>query len=411
MVRRVTFNPLLKGERQRNNKVAIRVNETGRRKSVAAPVEDRLARQCPHLAFIDPARYDRLLRLLRGRNDKYSRGRKAGLDRRQGVPRKRTAWPGQHACCGVCGRLYYWGGHGQQEHLMCSGCRDYRCWNAATFDGMRGAALLAQAILAEVEALPDFDEAFVRLVRAKVEAEQSGRGRELARLSDELRAVRQRIERVTEAIAQVGGSRALTEKLVGLEAEEDRLLRQRDLLGEASGPPLTLPPAEEIKRLAREAVGGLAVGSPEFGRLMRRLVPSLTVHPYRLCDGGPVVLRAKLTLNLVPLLTPASGVGELGGVLRRELAVDLFEPPQRVLFRGRVVALRAQGRSAKEVAAGLGITGTAAQRAAALQRLMDERGLADPYVPVPEPPAGATRLQRHLNRRYRFEPLDGFPAQ
>ena len=35
--------------------------------------------------------------------DKYGRKPVGGRDPRQGVSRKRTAWPGQHARCGVCG--------------------------------------------------------------------------------------------------------------------------------------------------------------------------------------------------------------------------------------------------------------------------------------------------------------------
>lgn len=124
MVTRVTFNPILKGIRERNNKATIRRNDTGRHVAVPAPAEDLLQRDCPHLAFFPAARYDRLIKDLTARNDKFTRGRKDGIDRRKGVPKKRTVWPGQHLCCGICNRLFYWGGHGQASHMMCSGCRD-----------------------------------------------------------------------------------------------------------------------------------------------------------------------------------------------------------------------------------------------------------------------------------------------
>jgi hypothetical protein len=38
---------------------------------------------------------------------------------------------------------------------------------------------------------------------------------------------------------------------------------------------------------------------------------------------------------------------------------------------------------------------------------MAELGLSDPYRPVREPPADFPMLRRHLNSRYRFEPLEG----
>src|SRR5262245_13612860 len=64
LVSRLIHNPILKGVRVRNQKLSKRVNQTGRRKSVPAPASERLERRCPHLAFLEPARYDRLIRML-----------------------------------------------------------------------------------------------------------------------------------------------------------------------------------------------------------------------------------------------------------------------------------------------------------------------------------------------------------
>ncbi|MDQ3329813.1 MAG: recombinase family protein [Planctomycetota bacterium] len=55
MVRAVTLNPILKGVRYRNKRVSKR-NRSGRRKSVKAPPEMLLERECPHLAHIEPER-------------------------------------------------------------------------------------------------------------------------------------------------------------------------------------------------------------------------------------------------------------------------------------------------------------------------------------------------------------------
>jgi hypothetical protein len=86
------------------------------------------------------------------------------------------------------------------------------------------------------------------------------------------------------------------------------------------------------------------------------------------------------------------------------MVVDLFEPPQRAAFRQRVVAGRGQGRTERQLAKDLGITQAAVQRAAALDRLMRQRGLTDPYEPLPGPPEGYGKLRRHKHPRYRFEP-------
>ena len=92
--------------------------------------------------------------------------------------------------------------------------------------------------------------------------------------------------------------------------------------------------------------------------------------------------------------------------LRRDLEVDLFNPPQREEHRRRVVELRAAGWTELRIAAELGITKTAVQQAAALQRRMDSLELSDPYLPVTEPPNDYGRLRRHRHSRYRFEALN-----
>jgi site-specific DNA recombinase len=73
MVSRISQNPILKGVRIRNRKLAKRVNSTGRRKVIDAPPEELLERNCPHLVFIEPARFDRLQRVLQQRNAVHSR--------------------------------------------------------------------------------------------------------------------------------------------------------------------------------------------------------------------------------------------------------------------------------------------------------------------------------------------------
>ena len=165
LVAQLLHNQILKGVRVRNNKMSKRVNQTGRRKSVPAPPSERLERNCPHLAFIEPARYDRLIRTLDERNSKYRRRSIDGIDVRKDVPKKRTVWPGQHIYCGVCGRLYVYGGHGQKDHLMCRGAHDYRCWNAITVDGPLAADKLVEAIRHEIESLPDFDPVLLQAVQ------------------------------------------------------------------------------------------------------------------------------------------------------------------------------------------------------------------------------------------------------
>jgi site-specific DNA recombinase len=186
-----------------------------------------------------------------------------------------------------------------------------------------------------------------------------------------------------------------------LDAELADLRRQPDEVPQ-------LPPLAELKARAREAVGSFAFDDPEFGRMMHRLVPRVEVFPHRPLDGGGVVLRAELTVNLAPLLGDA-GL-PLGGLIVRTATVDLFDPPQRVAYRERVVALRGQGMTERAVAQELGLTVTAAQRAMTLHRQMQDVGVFDPYRPLAAPPDGDGKFRRHEHPRYHFQPLDSTPG-
>jgi site-specific DNA recombinase len=405
-IARTVRNPLLKGVRVRNKKMARRINKTGRRRSVDAPPEDRLERHCPHLAFVAPDRFDRVVALLARRNAKFRRG-KGGDDPRKDVPKKRTRWPGQHLHCGVCGRLFRYGGHGQRDHLMCAGAYEYSCWNAITADGPRAAGKLAAAVLGAIAALPDYDRTLADLMREEVDRLCMAQAGLLNDLDRRQGVLEHQIANVRASLRMGGPIQTLIDDLRELEAARDRLLGERAELERLPRRAIAVPPLEEIKARALAAFEGLARDSPEFGRLMRRLIPRIEVHPHRLCDGGHPVLRATLTLDLVALVPGARGLEGLSGVLRRELVVDLFDPPQREAYRSRVLTLKAEGLTERQIAERLGITQPAVQAAAALARDMARRGLDDPYLPLVAPPDDYSKLRRHRHPRYQFRPETG----
>ena len=78
--------------------------------------------------------------------------------------------------------------------------------------------------------------------------------------------------------------------------------------------------------------------------LLRQLVPDFYVYLVRLCDGGHLLPRAKLTLNLAGAVPDAKYVSALGALLRRDFTLDLFGvPPQRERIRAEAVVKAAQG--------------------------------------------------------------------
>jgi DNA invertase Pin-like site-specific DNA recombinase len=405
LVSQLLHNPILKGLRVRNRRMSRRVNRDGRRKSVPAPPAERLERHCPHLAFVEPGRYDRLIAQLDERNGKFRRRSPGGIDPRRNVPKKRTVWPGQHLDCGVCGRPYVYGGHGQKDHLMCRGAKDYYCWNALTVDGPLAARQLIAAIRAAIASLPDFDPAVLRMVQAELREGLGARGRQRQELARQVAEVERALQNVLAAVRDAGHSPSLLEELGRLEGEKARLGRQEQEMARAPGAGVAVPTAAEVRRLADAAFETLAVTSQEFARLLRQWIGRIVVLPYRLCDGGHPVLRASFTLRLAPLLPAAPGMERLAGLLERRLVVDLFEAPQREAFRVPVMELAANGLTQREIAWELGLALPAVQRAVALGRQVEALGTADPYLPLLAPPEDYKRLRRHRHRRFHFERL------
>src|SRR5262249_17431906 len=149
---------------------------------------------------------------------------------------------------------------------------------------------------------------------------------------------------------------------------------------------------------------------PEFGSLLRTLVPDFYVYLVRRCDGKHLFPRAKIRLDLsgiVPDLQQVSGLTEL---LTRETTVDLFRPTQRERIREEAVRLAAQGGEQREIARQIAEhpTQTGVYNALALDRERRALGLESPYVLVLEPLPNCDKPRRHKHPRYDFQPLEGY---
>lgn len=406
LVGQVTYSPILKGQRQHNNRMSKRVNKTGKRKSVKAPEDMLLIREAPHLAFIDPERYDRVVRMVRKRNEKFRKGREHAKNGQPKGTRTDARWPSQHIRCGICGRKYVLGGHGRKDRMMCDGARSYECWNGMTFDRAELAERVSAEIHHQIENLPEFDSELFQRVHEESERLANRNSSEVKRLTLERSRTQEEIDRLTTAIAKVESSTALLDRLL---MTEERLRELDDEIAEVSGStPVkpVIPTASELRELAREAFLELAVDSREFAEIMRCIVRDFYVLPYRLIDGGSIMPRIVFSLDL----------GSIDGVeipqqldcMLRHCIVDLTKQPQRAEFREPVVSLRESGLKEREVAVQLGITQPAVQSAAKLHREMLRLGVRDPWQPVRDSVEAANYFKRISHARFRFTPLDGF---
>ena len=203
LVGQVTQNSLLKGLRIQNKRVSERNNRTGRRKSVAADNDDIQKREVPHLAFIEPTRYDRIIRKIKERNARYVNGIAKAANSLTGRTRRDTRWPAQHLRCGICGRNFVLGGHGRKERMMCDGARRYQCWNAMTIDGPDLAMAISDRVRREIVELPEFDANWSEQLRTEANSLSYSKATKL----EQLRKDRDKKSREAENLAKLKISR------------------------------------------------------------------------------------------------------------------------------------------------------------------------------------------------------------
>ncbi len=412
MVRRYFGNPLLKGQPGRGFRHTIKHHGTGRRISVPNP-KGPIYRDCPHLAHVDPVEFDEVNALLEAKNHKFHRKPVNGVDPLWRVSRKRTVFPGQHACCWYCGWHYVWGGNGMAENLMCSASRDWHCWNSFGFDGAIAARRVVSAITAELYQLDGFASQFTDMVRQAKRDRSGSKADDWQKLLSDEMALATEKENFNNAIKKFGPRDTLLEQLNDIEAREEKLKVQRRLLEHLRTKELQV--SEEIGDLRQqleEKFLSLAIDSPEFGDLMRQLVPEFYVYLVRLVDGGHPLPRAKIKLSLAGAIQDTELVSGLGDLLTRELTLDLFErPPQRERIRVDSVRLEAEHVPQRRIADLLPKETpkqAAVQNALNLDRKMKALGLETAYVLVTEPPEDYPKLRRHKNSKYCFQPREAY---
>jgi site-specific DNA recombinase len=406
LVTQLMHNPILKGLRVRNRKISKRINETGRHKSVAAPPEELLERNCPHLAFIEPAKYDLLIKMLDEKNAKYRRKGTGGIDTRKNVSKKRTIWPGQHIECAVCGRLLVYGAHGQKNSLACSGALKYQCWNGTSINSDKAGNKIIIAIEKEISSLKDFDKILLKEIAKELRNSKSTASQRQRKLQTQQDANTKQMKNILAAIRETGHSASLIAELKTLEATKAQLTYELSSILTTTDLIPKMPSMEEIKAMVLESMRSLAINSQEFGRLLRQLIDRIVVRPFQHCDGGSPVLKAYFELNLASLYPHIPGMESLSPALRKTMVVDLFDLPQREAFRKEATALIASGMNQREAAKVLGITSTAVQRAQALNKKMEQSGITDPYIKLNEPPPENSKIKRHKHPRYEFNPVE-----
>ena len=294
---------------------------------------------------------------------------------------------------------------------MCNGARQWRCWNSIGFSGSAATTKVVQAISAELDVLDGIDDQYRELVEQARRASGTNPAQVSTALIKDEKELARKKENLIAAITDFGAKPEFREKLAELEAHEHELARRRRKLERLREQGLKLPASvQELRRMFEEKFHALAHESPEFGDLLRLVVPQFHVYLVRLCDGGHLLPRARVVLNLGGMVPDTTQVPEIETMLTRVLTLDLFKTPQRVRIREEVGLLTAQGLEQRQIAGRLSekVTQAAVSKANIMTRLMKERGLETPYETLLEPPQDYTKLRRCRNPRYSFLMKEGY---
>lgn len=404
MVRNLYANPILKGWPERGKRRTVKHNESGHRPSQKNP-EGGTPFHARHLAHFSEDVFDQLNAYLKAANAHLGRKASDGtllLGRARGS----SVFPGLHARCWYCGFHYVWGANGIPDKLMCRNVRARQCWHSIGFSGAELTDRLSAEICKELGRLDGFDEQFTALVaesRRHVRDQFADPWEVLRR--DETKFARDK-DNLTASIKAAGPRPMLIEELDKIEIEEQKLLLRRHELENCSGRQLLLPPSTSaLRQMLEDGLRELPAESKEFNDLLRKLVPEIYVYAVRMCDGGNLLPRAKVTLNLGGTFPDINVVPGAADLLRRELTIDLFDPWQRERIREEVARSTADGLTQRQIAATMKAKPTIdmIQDAVALQTRMDSLGITSPYVVMLEPPSEYPKLKRHLHARYNFQ--------
>ena len=409
MVRRITENPLLKGLPERGRKHTVKHNESGHRVSVPSPDKPKI-RPCPHLEIISPDEFDTVNAIVDAANKHCGRKPVNGVDPLLRSSRKRSRFPGHFADCVYCGREYTWGANGITDQLQCKGSRAWTCWNSVGMSGRAAAEGIMTALQTELFGRPGFDDQFRAIIAAVDQRSRPHDNKQADRLKRLEQIDREKMN-IVLVLKSAPASPTLLQTLMDLEAEEATLSRQcRVHAASRAAPAIKMPDsAADLRCAFEQSFGHLALTSFEFAERLRPIVVGFHVEVVRLFDGGHLLPRAHVDLDLSGILPDVRPLLPSPSPLLRRVVIDLFTPPDRERIRADVMRRTSEGAEQRAIAAELNVTQAAVSQSLIFARRMQDAGLSSPYLRVSEPPADYTRLRRHKHPRYRFTPLSGYP--
>jgi site-specific DNA recombinase len=379
--------PILSGTRTFREMISRPVFRTGRHKSSKNAEPETEC--CPELAHLGREEHEILRQEMARRTVEFTAKRTCG-QKRLGVPRSRSIWPGQAATCAVCGSTVYYAG----SYLKCSNALvqlGRRCWNHVQVPAQLTRQLVVSGLMEYLNTMPPVRLAMVESVRTLLEQTSGGIRRRRRDWDRDIAALERQSANLATAIAEGGQLQVLLEKLRGVEDALQQARAGQLAEQQRSAESGDLPTKQQIDERLPELLLRLAGSSFEFADLMRRIFPLFVIQPVQALDTPLVRPRAKLTFRPGSLVS--NGTANGADVADAEVTIDLFEPPIHILHMSRCLAAKAENPrlSLKRIATQLGINYMTVKRALDYARRMQAAGVTDPYRELIERPEIASR--------------------
>jgi len=297
------------------------------------------------------------------------------------------------------------------QNLICSGVREYECWNAISINGPIARDKLIDAIFKAIAALPDFDPALISNLTQALEEFALQQNHRLVEEQTRLAKLERERDKLIHAIRECDFSESLKTEFANVESDITSCKEGIDQLIHQLPDTPRLPSMSEIKSMAMEALKSLAAESQELSLLLRKWIQKIHVLPFQLLQHGQPVQRAYFTLDLTSFLPCKAFQQKFGHLLHKQMVVDLFDMPAREKLRLEIIKLKREGYQHRQVAAMLKTHLPTVQLALKLQAEMEQLGISDPILPLLEPPTNDKKWRLHKHVRFQFKPLPGYPMR
>jgi hypothetical protein len=370
-----------------------RIFKTGKHKR--SKNNDPQTKYHPELAHMTREEQESMLRVL-GWMINLGQKKQEKPNRRRGVPRGRSLWPGQAAKCSCDGDMHLMGAYLRCENAQPRNQR--RCWRNVQVPVNWARKALREWLLTYIGTVPVRQAWMVDEIWTAFQQTHQRRIRLEDLLAQEITTLESEATNLSKAIRKGGKIPALIKDLKQINRRikvcQAKLAKTRDANRQYD----CLQSKEHVAAQLDEALRVMIDTSFDFAESLRRFFPTFIIQPVQALDTGQVHPRAKLSFAASKLPADLLATTEQAGSHEDiELVLNLFKAPVHIAVIPRYLAAKAaadaEGRkpSLEQMAEVLGVNRMTVKRARDYIRRMESEGTTDPYRELHARPEHASR--------------------